>query len=368
MQGIRRSELNTGDVVLVYVGQHGGRESIGLIKYIGSIRSPSCDILKEYCGIELIEPTESGHDGSIDGYQYFTCKKSCGIHIVVTNVVRKIEAQEIMGKLQEVIEMFKSKLSQYVECLNDRDRIIKDQQATIKKYKGLLSIAQANNANLSANENPNANSNSYHHAILQSRSANSSPYYGAIQPAALTPITDPINLFEMGQSHQSLDQMINKVDFAINNSNQSNPMTISINAARVNHKYHPMAETPMTTKSYSPRTATNTLDSGTPSSATPAPRSHANTHNQHKKNKSRLGLTDNPSNCTMLIHEDNSTLRETVTPTTYKVHILLITCLYIPLCMKLIAITSLITLQNIHLFPYFCLLYDYKYTADCICI
>ena len=92
---------------------------------------------------------------------------------------------------------------------------------------------------------------------------------------------------------------------------------IQLNASRVrgtssSSKYQ--HETPMTHKyDFSPRTATNTLDSGTPSSATPAPQSIRAKHN---KNKSRLGLNDNPSNATMLIHEETSTVPGTVTPTT----------------------------------------------------
>ena len=62
------------------------------------------------------------------------------------------------------------------------------------------------------------------------------------------------------------------------------------------------------------------------SPATPAPTSQyrMGTKSSHKKNTSRLGLKDNPSNATMLIHEDNSTVRDTVTPTTYRVCLIVV--------------------------------------------
>ena len=198
--------LNVGDVVLVYIcNDDTSKQGIGLIKYIGSIRSASCDILKQYCGIELIEPIDNGHDGTIDGYQYFSCKKSYGIHTTITNVIKKLKCSEIMKKLQEVIEMFKKKLSQYIHALNNRDNYIKELQITQKKLKSLLNATNALNLNAmtmtTTSQTPSTNN-----------SANTSPYFGAIQPtsAALVPISD------MGQSTQSLDQMLNKGKYIIN--------------------------------------------------------------------------------------------------------------------------------------------------------
>eukprot|EP01084_Bolivina_argentea_P021237 39443_1 len=105
--------LTQGDVVLVYTDKYGGKQGIGLIKYIGNIRGEQ-HIMKQYVGIELIEPISGGHNGCIDGIQYFQCKDSYGIHVLITNVIKILESKAIMIKLQEVIEMFKNKLSQYI--------------------------------------------------------------------------------------------------------------------------------------------------------------------------------------------------------------------------------------------------------------
>ena len=57
--------LYLGDAVLVHTRKD--RECIGVIKYIGGMHGQ--DMLSEYIGIELVEPIENGHNGTIDGYQ-----------------------------------------------------------------------------------------------------------------------------------------------------------------------------------------------------------------------------------------------------------------------------------------------------------
>ena len=57
--------LMVGDAVLVNTTND--QECIGVIKYIGGIHG--CDVLQEYVGIELVQPTERGHNGTIDGIQ-----------------------------------------------------------------------------------------------------------------------------------------------------------------------------------------------------------------------------------------------------------------------------------------------------------
>ncbi len=57
--------------------------------------------MKQYVDIELIEPISGGHNGCIDGIQYFQCKDSYSIHILIPNVIKILESYEIMIKLQE---------------------------------------------------------------------------------------------------------------------------------------------------------------------------------------------------------------------------------------------------------------------------
>ncbi len=78
--------------------------------------------MKQYVDIELIEPISGGHNGCIDGIQYFQCKDSYSIHILIPNVIKILESYEIMIKLQEVIEML-NQLSQYIGALNQRHYI-----------------------------------------------------------------------------------------------------------------------------------------------------------------------------------------------------------------------------------------------------
>lgn len=220
--------LSIGDVVLLYTSEFGGKQGIGLIKYIGSIRSPSCDILKEYVGIELIEPIESGHSGSIDGYQYFQCKESYGIHILITNVIKKLIASEIMIKLQEVISMFKSKLSQYINAINQRDTVINDLDERNKNLKSLLAATNF--------------------------ASNHSESHITSTPAGLTPIVDASSHHDL-----SLNQMINRVDIISSNS-PFLPMAMQLNPSPMNMNGvgTPIpAMTAVTARSeYSPRTAT----------------------------------------------------------------------------------------------------------------
>lgn len=57
--------LNIGDAVLVNTRKD--EKGIGVIKYIGGIHGG--DMISEYVGLELVEPTQNGHNGTIDGFQ-----------------------------------------------------------------------------------------------------------------------------------------------------------------------------------------------------------------------------------------------------------------------------------------------------------
>eukprot|EP00485_Elphidium_margaritaceum_P001752 CAMPEP_0202693976 /NCGR_PEP_ID=MMETSP1385-20130828/7961_1 /ASSEMBLY_ACC=CAM_ASM_000861 /TAXON_ID=933848 /ORGANISM="Elphidium margaritaceum" /LENGTH=914 /DNA_ID=CAMNT_0049349743 /DNA_START=22 /DNA_END=2766 /DNA_ORIENTATION=+ len=127
--------LCVGDPVLVFLNKQEKVHGIGLIKYIGFIQGHA---MTEYVGVELLEKCDNGHDGIINGFQYFTCKASHGIHVRLTNVIRKLTATEIMLKMQEVISMFKQKLDQYSSAVFQRDDYIEKLKIAHREAKRLL--------------------------------------------------------------------------------------------------------------------------------------------------------------------------------------------------------------------------------------
>eukprot|EP00484_Ammonia_sp_Unknown_P003384 CAMPEP_0197076116 /NCGR_PEP_ID=MMETSP1384-20130603/211946_1 /TAXON_ID=29189 /ORGANISM="Ammonia sp." /LENGTH=885 /DNA_ID=CAMNT_0042514965 /DNA_START=54 /DNA_END=2711 /DNA_ORIENTATION=+ len=100
--------LNVGDAVLVATRKN--HDEIGVIKYIGAIHS--CDMTTEYVGIELVKPIENGHNGTIDGCQYFSSPNGHGYHSKLTCVVRKLCASELVKQLREIFTLFTKKLAE----------------------------------------------------------------------------------------------------------------------------------------------------------------------------------------------------------------------------------------------------------------
>eukprot|EP01083_Nonionella_stella_P020425 56633_1 len=278
--------LSLGDVVLLYPSSYGDKQSMGLIKYIGSIRSSSCDITKQYVGIELTEPVENGHDGHIEGYQYFQCKKYYGIHAPITNVIKICKPSEIMFQLQDVISIFKTNLGKYIRALNERDTYLNDLCLKQKKLETLISTLSPNSPN------------QMHQMKLIHQST-----------APLTPIADSNTIREMErrqkkETHQTLTQMMDKVDNVIT----SQSLAIKLNAKQVGahgfNQYTPMSMT-QTPMDFSP----NTIDSGTPSSYTPAPnpKSCPNIHANNPKSRDERNTSS--SKATMIVHNGSMSIQ-----------------------------------------------------------
>eukprot|EP01084_Bolivina_argentea_P098157 176431_1 len=118
--------LGLGDCVLVRTDEFKQNETnsmMGLIKYIGYIHGQQY-ASRQYIGVELLEPIPNGHDGIINGYQYFTAPKGHGIHLQITNIIKKLNVDEILMKLKDILSFFKTKLSQYITALCERDEYI----------------------------------------------------------------------------------------------------------------------------------------------------------------------------------------------------------------------------------------------------
>ena len=189
------------------------KQGIGLIKYIGFIHGQKYP-MKQYVGIELLEPIAKGHDGTINGYQYFSCPKSYGIHIMITDIIRKLSISEIMIKLKDVITFFKSKVSQYAKALNERDQYIEKLKSTQKHLKLLLKQTtnlnntliktqkqqQKRNSNLAAPKLRNTpTSNESNSSINTSITNQYSPHHGYSQ-------TMNTNVYEMVNIHGKISK------------------------------------------------------------------------------------------------------------------------------------------------------------------
>ena len=59
-------KLEIGDAILAYVDMKRTTKNMGFVRYIGSIDEFG---MRQYVGIELIEPMPFGHNGTINGIQ-----------------------------------------------------------------------------------------------------------------------------------------------------------------------------------------------------------------------------------------------------------------------------------------------------------
>ena len=106
--------LSVGDAVLVKLGDDS--QGIGCIKYIGGIHG--CDMTTEYVGIELVEAINRGHNGTIDGYTYFSSPKGYGFHTKITNVVRKVLPSELVTQIREMLSSFTREMAEKKKLIN----------------------------------------------------------------------------------------------------------------------------------------------------------------------------------------------------------------------------------------------------------
>ncbi|ETO26235.1 hypothetical protein RFI_10903 [Reticulomyxa filosa] len=96
------AHLAQGDIVMIYLAKNA--TAIGLIRFIGTVFNAGT---KPYVGMEMVEPIEQGHDGTINGFSYFKAQRGCGIHVELAKIVKKLTNEEIFLKLREMTQMFK---------------------------------------------------------------------------------------------------------------------------------------------------------------------------------------------------------------------------------------------------------------------
>ena len=87
-----RVHLSNGDVVLFQGG-------IAVVRSFGKVKFGR----GEWVGLELSGPM-GDTDGSKNGVRYFKCKKRHGLFIRLSDVKRKITAEELLLKLNESVE------------------------------------------------------------------------------------------------------------------------------------------------------------------------------------------------------------------------------------------------------------------------
>eukprot|EP01083_Nonionella_stella_P270552 916311_1 len=97
--------LSVGDVVYIKPSQ-----TIGLVKYIGPMGNS--DIMSDYVGIELLESVSNGHNGTIDGFTYFTARRGYGFHTKIANVLKKVFASELFEQMQLLSNMLQKQSKQ----------------------------------------------------------------------------------------------------------------------------------------------------------------------------------------------------------------------------------------------------------------
>eukprot|EP01083_Nonionella_stella_P235994 829265_1 len=104
--------LNKGDAVLVQTSSTD--EAIGLIKYVGPMVDH--DMMSEYVGVQLLESITNGHNGTINGFTYFTSKKGHGFHTKMTNVIKKLTIADLFKETSYLSGLLHTKLK-YIQRL-----------------------------------------------------------------------------------------------------------------------------------------------------------------------------------------------------------------------------------------------------------
>eukprot|EP01084_Bolivina_argentea_P071950 130695_1 len=102
--------LVIGDAVRLYVDDlrfnnaKDARQAIGWIRFIGYIPLKSGK-LTHWIGIELLEKSDRGHDGSINDTKYFNVENGYGIHVPIINIIEVLSMQTVMAELKHTLSV-----------------------------------------------------------------------------------------------------------------------------------------------------------------------------------------------------------------------------------------------------------------------
>eukprot|EP01084_Bolivina_argentea_P056124 102754_1 len=137
--------LVIGEPITAYTDLNCTVKAMGFIRYIGLIEQ--CG-MKQHVGIELIQPIENGHNGTIHGVQYFDTEQGFGIHIPIRNVIKSLTASEALLALKSTLHIFRQTTSEYMDTIQHQEDQIKSLRDTEIQLKSIISSATSSTSTL----------------------------------------------------------------------------------------------------------------------------------------------------------------------------------------------------------------------------
>eukprot|EP01083_Nonionella_stella_P115099 340851_1 len=128
--------LVIGDAVRLYVDDlrfnnaKDARQAIGWIRFIGYIPLKSGK-LTHWIGIELLEKSDRGHDGSINDTKYFNVENGYGIHVPIINIIEVLSMQTVMAELKNtlcVVHRQRNNIHNLQSVINKQKRVFNSYQ------------------------------------------------------------------------------------------------------------------------------------------------------------------------------------------------------------------------------------------------
>ena len=96
------------------------------------------DISKSFIGVELVEGIEDGHDGMVNGVQYFKARPGHGLLVRLASVLQKLTAAQLTYKIQEIIVLCAKRFAEYIEAVKERDGAIEKSRKEIYRLQGMI--------------------------------------------------------------------------------------------------------------------------------------------------------------------------------------------------------------------------------------
>ena len=89
----------------------------------------------QHVGLRLIDPIDGGGNGIINGVQHFQAPPGHGLYVPITDIIQKVNASELMMKMQEVVSLCRTRLDQYVNALSERDAYIEKLKKDLLRFR-----------------------------------------------------------------------------------------------------------------------------------------------------------------------------------------------------------------------------------------
>eukprot|EP01083_Nonionella_stella_P143072 443842_1 len=268
--------LSVGDVVYIKPSQ-----TIGLVKYIGPM--VDTDVMSDYVGIELLESVPTGHNGTIDGFTYFTTRTGYGFHTKIANVLKKVFASELFEQMQLLSNMLQ-KQSKRISKLELRLKSAIAKTTAVETPR--FSVTSSNHSCVSRQSIPSRQSVPY--SAISISSIRPTPTVGAASPAS-----DSYEIsYNIDAKPSNIQPTNNQMQKAHERRHSVSRSTSSVtNSSEKEHKNHhkckkkskerrkgKMKRRSVRQKSRSQSNMYDSLQSFQSQSCTPLKRNRANTH------------------------------------------------------------------------------------------